>query len=1110
MIFQLRIEFNLNKHTMNIKFLLFSCLMGVFILFAPQDTFAKKKNDDKKEETKKDTVVSKIGALKWRNIGPAWASGRIADFAVNPKNHSEYYVAVASGNVWKTTNHGITYKPVFDNYGAYSIGCVTIDPNNTNVVWVGTGENNHQRALGYGNGVYKSLDGGGSFKNMGLKESRQIGDIVIDPRNSDIVFVAAEGSAWGPGGDRGLYKTTDGGENWKKVIEISENTGVNNVAFDPCNPDVMYATSEQRRRRTFTKIGGGPESAVYKSTDGGETWQKIMKGLPGEDKGGMGIAVSPVNHNVVYLIVEAALDKGGFYRSVNQGESWQRMSDYSSSGQYYNEIYCDPVDVDKVYSVETFSQYTEDGGKTWKRLSTKNKHVDDHALWINPNDNQQFLIGCDGGVYETYDGGKTFNFKANLPITQFYRVAVDNEYPFYNVYGGTQDNNSMGGPSQTTARRGIKNDDWYVTMGGDGFFAAVDPTDPNIVYTEYQYGNMFRYDKQSDETVKIKPLEGKDELAYKWNWNTPLILSSHDHKTLYCAANKVFKSSDRGNSWNEISDDLTAQIDRNTWKVMGKFWSIEAVAKDVSSSQFGTIVSLCESPVQQGLIYAGTDDGVIQVTENDGEKWTKYNSFPDVPAYTYVSHIFADRFDANVVYATFNNVKSDDFKPYVLKSADKGRTWSKITEGLDENGSVHTIIQDTKKKDLLFLGTEFTAYFSLDGGKQWHKLSNGLPTIPVMDMDIQQREDDLVIATFGRGFYIIDDYSPLRSLSEELLKTDGYLFEVPDALQYIQTGSRHNQGDDYYYAKNPKYGAVFTYYLKKAPKSKQQIRRKKEKELFKNSERIPQPSWRELELENLEESAHLIFTIKNAAGEVVRKINKTPSAGMNRINWDLRYTAKYPISSKDKFDPMKTGNAGVMSAPGKYTVEMALWDNDVITELAGPQEFNVVPLKNTTLPAQDRNAMVAFMDKVMDMYGVASGADNMNKQLIKRMATIQQAINAVPNAPKELADQARKVAKELEDIRFTFHGVKPKASWEEIPPAKIPLMERMDNMAWIHYSSTSDITGTAKDQYEIMKELLPPVVAHLKKIATEKIPAIEAELDKIGAPWTPGRILELD
>lgn len=448
----------------------------------------RQKQDEKTEEVKetKDTIItsSLVSGLKWRGIGPAWASGRIADFAVNPNNPAEYIVGVASGNVWKTVNNGTTWQPIFDSYGSYSIGDVELDPNNPNVIWVGTGENNHQRALGYGDGVYKSVDGGQSFKNMGLKESRQIGGIVIDPRNSDVVFVACEGSAWGPGGERGLYKTTDGGQNWKKVLEISEQTGVNNVVMDPSNPDILYATSEQRRRHHYGKIGGGPESSVYKSTDNGENWYKITKGLPGVHLGGMGIDVSPVDPNVVYLIVEAAEDKGGFYRSTNKGESWQRMGDYHSSGQYYNEIFCDPKDVNKVFSTETVSRYTLDGGKTWERLGLNGRHVDDHALWIDPRHTDHLLIGGDGGIYESYDMGANWDFKENLPITQFYRVAVDDAEPFYNVYGGTQDNNSMGGPSQTLFRDGSTNDDWFVTMGGDGFWVAIEPGNPDIVYTE--------------------------------------------------------------------------------------------------------------------------------------------------------------------------------------------------------------------------------------------------------------------------------------------------------------------------------------------------------------------------------------------------------------------------------------------------------------------------------------------------------------------------------------------------------------------------------------------------------------------------------------------------
>ena len=591
---------------MNYKMRFISLLTSFLFLFVfSADVSAKKKPKNEEPDSLKSSTFS---GLKFRSIGPAFTSGRIADFAFNPEKPSEYFVAVASGNVWKTTNNGTTFTPVFDNYGAYSTGVVSMDPNNHNVIWLGTGENNHQRALGYGDGVYKSVDGGQSWKNMGLKESRQIGGIVIDPRDSDVVFVAAEGSAWGPGGDRGLYKTTDGGKTWNKTLHISEHTGVNNVIMDPEDPDVLYLTTEQRRRHVFTKIGGGPESAVYKSTDNGETWRKIMKGLPSVHLGGMGIAVSPADHNVLYLIVEAAEDKSGFYRSDDRGESWKRMSDHSASGQYYNEIIADPVNVNKVYSMETVSKVTTDGGKTWESLGRSNRHVDDHALWIDPDNTDHLIIGGDGGVYETFDGGNKWLFKSNLPVTQFYRVQVDNDYPFYNVYGGTQDNNTFGGPSQNISSAGVSSEEWHPILGGDGFWVQIDPTDPNIVYCEYQYGNMYRYDKQSGEALNIKPRPRKGEKSYKWNWNAPLIISPHSHTRLYAFANKVFRSDDRGESWKVISDDLTSQTDRNTWKVMDRYWSIDAVRKDVSTSLFGTGVSFAESPVQEDLLYAGTDD----------------------------------------------------------------------------------------------------------------------------------------------------------------------------------------------------------------------------------------------------------------------------------------------------------------------------------------------------------------------------------------------------------------------------------------------------------------------------------------------------------------------
>nr|WP_319511698.1 glycosyl hydrolase [uncultured Draconibacterium sp.] len=1069
--------------------------------------FSKKKEEEKKEEAKPFVNSGLVSGLKWRSIGPAWASGRIADFAVNPNNHSEYYVAVASGNVWKTTNNGTTFKPIFDNYGSYSTSVVVLDPNNTNVVWVGTGENNHQRALGYGDGVYKSLDGGKSFKNMGLKESRQIGGIVIDPRNSDVVFVAAEGSAWGPSEERGLYKSIDGGETWNKVLEISENTGVNNVVLDPSNPDIMYATSEQRRRTSFTKIGGGPESAVYKSTDGGENWRKIMKGLPSVDIGGMGIDVSPVDPNYVYLIMEAAEDKGGFFRSTDKGESWSKMSDHHSSGQYYNEIVCDPVDKDKVYSTETYSFVTDDGGKSWNRIPNPGRHVDDHAIWIDPIDTDHFIIGGDGGIYETWDAGTTFDFKENLPITQFYRVYLDDAEPFYNVYGGTQDNNSMGGPSQTTSRSGVINDEWFPTLGGDGFWGAIEPGNPDIVYSEYQYGNVYRYDKKSGESINVKPRERKDELTYKWNWNTPLFISPHKKTRLYMAANKVFRSEDRGNTWEVISDDLTAQIDRTSIPVMGKYWPAEAVVRDVSTSQWGTIVALEESKLQEGLLYVGTDDGVISVTE-DGENWTQVKSFSGVPELTIVSDLCADRFDANVVYATFDNLKRDDFKPYVYKSTDKGKTWTSISGNLPENGSVHTIMQDFVRPELLFVGTEFGIFFTVDNGENWVQLKSGMPTIPVFDIAIQERETDLVAATFGRGFYIMDDYSPLRKVSADLENTEAEIFPIKDALMFAQTSGKSNQGSTYFTAKNPEYGATFTYYLNEVPKTQKQLRREEEKELFKEGKPIPQPTWRELQLEGQQEKSHLIFTIYDNDGNVIDQFTKAPSKGINRVNWNMTYAATANARIRDKYNPITSAGRGIMVMPGTYKVGMKLWHEGELTELVEPVSFTCKKLNNTVLPAEDYNENVEFADKVNKLALAVVGTNRMIGETTDKVEKIKQAIYATPGASQELMDKARAIGIELEALNFKMEGVPAKASGEEVPPAQVPLNDRLSVVTYTHMGSTTGITTTEKQAYEILKEEFPTVLEALKNIVEKEVPALEAELNKLNAPWTPGRLPE--
>ena len=1064
---------------------------------------AKKK---KKTEEKEKTALEKASiGLKWRSIGPAFASGRLSDLVVNPNNHSEYYAAIASGHIWKTTNNGTTWKPIFDNYGVYSIACLTMDPNNTNVVWTGTGENNHQRALGYGNGVYKTEDGGASWTNMGLKESRQIGMIAIDPRDSDVVYVAAEGSAWGPGGDRGLYKTIDGGQNWEKVLEISENTGINNVVLDPVNPDIIYATAEQRRRRGFGKIGGGPESGLHKSTDGGKTWKKLSKGLPGGHVGGMGIAISPLDRNIIYLIVEAQNNKGGFFRSTNRGASFQKMSDHNASGQYYNEIFIDPQDVNTVYSVETISKVSNDAGKTWRSIGNNGRHVDDHALWVDPQDSNHFMIGSDGGLYESFDGGKNYIFKSNLPITQFYRVAVDNTEPFYWVYGGTQDNNSFGGPNQNTSGRGVTAGEWKTTLGGDGFWQAIDPINPDIVYSEYQYGNVYRYDRKSGEKIFVKPQPKKEELSHRWNWDAPMFLSSHDGHALYMAANKVFKSTDRGNTWETISDDLTRNEDRNQFTMMDKYWPSDAVVKDMSTSQWGTIVAMAESPVKEGLLYVGTDDGLIQISDDDGESWTKVSAFPGIPEYTYVSDIEPSKFDENVVFASFNNTKSDDFKPYILKSSDKGRTWVSISNNLPENGNVHTIAQDFIKGNLLFVGTEFAFFFSIDGGQEWKKLSSGMPDVAVRDIAIQQRESDLAIATFGRGFYILDDYSPLRDVDAALFDKEAYLFPISDALMYSQSGSRYGQGSTPYYGENPKFGAVFTYYIKEVPKTIKQDRKKKEKEQFKNGEKIPMPTNEELKIEERQQSPYIVFTIKDAMGNIVKEQYKNASEGMQQEIWNLRYNSMSSVRAKE-FSTTKNKNSyGYPIMPGKYNVSISMVFDGESKLIAGPVEFTAKTLNNTTLPAEKREELVAFQKQVTEIMRIMNGAEKYGEALENRVVAVQQTIHNTLGLPDGLGASAQKIANQLDDLKFTFEGASGGASWEEIPPQIMPLSNRVQYIAWGMWGSTSQATQTMIDNYAVLVEELPKALTQLEQM-NEDLNTIEKQLDAHGAPWTPGRI----
>ena len=753
--------------------------------------------------------------LQFRNIGPAGMSGRIDDIAVLERDPRIFYVATATGGLWKTVNNGVTLTPVFDSAATSSIGDVAIPADDPNLVWVGTGENNNRQSSSWGDGVYKSTDGGKSWKNMGLKESKQVARVVIDPVDHEVVYVAALGDLWRPGGDRGIYKSTDGGVSWSRVLDAGPDAGGTDLIMDPANNKVLYAATYQRRRASFGFNGGGTGSALWKTADAGRTWTKLTKGIPEGPLGRIGIDIYRGNPNIVYTRIEHAKE-GGVYRSDDAGTSWRKMGSTNGRPMYFGQIRVDPKNDLRVYLPQTPLGVSDDGGKTFRFDGANRIHVDHHAMWIDPNNSDHMMIGNDGGVSITYDKGNKWMWLPNLVVGQFYHVGYDMQTPF-NVCGGLQDNQSWCGPSQVRVGEGITDADWWTVPGGDGFVNLIDPTNARTIFSESQDGNIFRFDKLTGESKSIQPFAPSSEKASRWNWDTPMLISPHDAATIYAGGNKLLKSPDRGHSWKAISPDLTTGVDRDTLELMGTKLKEVKIAKNDGVDSYATLFTIAESRKKPGLLYTGSDDGQLNVTKDGGTTWTNVTSkVPNAPKWSYVSKVEPSKFDEGTVYATFDSHRTGDYGTYVFVSADYGNSWTSIAGNLPKGEVVRTITEDQKNADVLYLGSEAGLWVSLDRGKAWTRVRANLPTVPVYEITLHPRDNAMILATHGRAVWVLDQLSPFQEAAKAAATDAAHIFATAPVYQRTPSGTRYyqSQGDMQFIGENPPFGARITYWLK--------------------------------------------------------------------------------------------------------------------------------------------------------------------------------------------------------------------------------------------------------------------------------------------------------
>ncbi len=1071
-----------------LKLLLVSCA----ILFSSVDSIAQKKKEKKKDES---PITSALNSFKFRSVGPAFMSGRIADIAIDETNENVWYVAVGSGGVWKTENAGTTWNPIADNMPFYSTGCITIDPSNNSSIWLGTGENVGGRHVGIGHGVYHSSDAGKSWKNMGLKNSEHISKIIVHPNNPNVIWIAAQGPLWSSGGDRGLFKSVDGGKTWENKLEINEWTGVTDLVINPENPNILYLASWQRHRNVAALMDGGPGTALYKSVDAGENWKKINNGLPGSNMGKIGLAISPMQPNILYAAIELDRREGAVYKSVDSGGSWKKMSETVSGGtgpHYYQELVASPHVFDKIYLMNVRVLVSENGGKDFYTMKERKKHSDNHSLTFKADDPNYMLIGTDGGIYESFDNSKSWKFVGNLPLTQFYKLAVDDAEPFYNIYGGTQDNNTQGGPSRTFKNNGISNADWYVVLGGDGHQPATEPGNPDIIYAQSQEGFIHRIDMTNREVVNIRPQEDIDEPYERFNWDAPILVSHHNPKKIYFGSQRVWVSENRGDSWNAISGDLTKNEERFSLPIMGGMQSFDNAWDVYAMSTYNTITSLSESALDENILYVGTDDGIIQHTKDGGKNWTKLtvDKLPGTPKSAFVNDIKADLHDKSTAYVVLDNHKFGDYKPYLFMTEDGGKNWKSITKGLPEGTLLWRIVQDHVNPNLLFLGTEYGVYVSLNKGKSWDKFSAGLPTISVRDLAIQKRENDLVLATFGRSFYVLDDYSALRDFDDELMKKDGYIFKPRKALQYNQIyGGTSSDGGQTYYAKNPAYGANIKFYIKDAPKSLKQKRKKAEKE---NMDFV---GWDALDKEKNEQKNQSILVIKNKNGDIVSKISNPLKKGINNVNWSL--SSSIPTTVKSGSKSRYSSGVYTQAKEGKYDLFLYTRINGVVSEVAGPVELEVEKIRSGTLqnPLSDQHDK--YYKKLAETFTKVELLEHKIEKASDRVDTYQSVLIGLKNDISKSSKLVFDLVEMKNKLERKIGGSESKKEVGE--KDNLTIYDRLWSARGGWYPNSYGPTALHMRSYDIAKKMLDRLEPEISDYLS-KVDEVGKILEEAGAP----------